>query len=238
MVSATRPRFRLFHFPATRSARVKWVLHEVVDDDFTVEVVPLYEGHQYRPDYLARNPNHCVPTLEVSFGDGTVLNMIESGAMVAWLADVFPARRLAPPADALSAERADYLQVLHFGTSSMDMMLWQIRIHEDLLPAEERDPRTAERYRDKFASEVEPQLRRRLEGGEFICGPSFSAADCVIGHNVTWARGYGLCQDDAFRRYLSRVSKRPAFVKAFADAREFRRQLPDGADPAVVAFTG
>jgi hypothetical protein len=31
-----------------------------------------------------------------------------------------------------------------------------------------------------------------------------------------WARGYGLCQDGIFRRYLSGLSKRPAFVKAFA----------------------
>ena len=36
-----------------------------------------------------------------------------------------------------------------------------------------------------------------------------------------WARGYGLCKDDVFRGYLSRLSKRPAFVAAFADAREF-----------------
>jgi len=41
----------------------------------------------------------------------------------------------------------------------MDMMLWQIRIHEHVLPEREKDARTAQRYMKKFASEVEPQLR-------------------------------------------------------------------------------
>ena len=221
------PRFKLFHYPATRSARVKWLLHELLDDDFEVEVVQLYEGHQYLQEYLERNPNHNVPVLEVNFVDGEIMNMGESGAMVAWLADAFPEQNLAPPADSLSGERADYLQMLHFGASWMDMMLWQIRIHEHVLPQDEQDPRTIRRYRDKFVKEVEPQLAARLSATDYICGDAFLAADCIIGHNVTWARGYGLCQDDVFRSYLSRVSKRPAFVKAFADAKQFKAQAPD-----------
>ena len=223
------PRFKLFHYPATRSARVKWLLHELLDDDFDVEVVQLYEGEQYRQPYLDRNPNHNVPVLEVTFADGETMNMLESGAMVAWLADAFPAKQLAPPADALSRDRADYLQMLHFGASWMDMMLWQIRIHEHVLPPDQQDPRTIQRYRDKFVKEVEPQLAARLSGSSYICGDTFLAADCIIGHNVTWARGYGLCQDELFRSYLSRVSKRPAFVKAFADAKQFKQQAPDSA---------
>lgn len=211
------------------------MLHEVLDDDFEVEVVQLYKGQQYRPAYLERNPNHAVPTLEVTFADGGVLNMVESGAMVGWLADAFPEKQLAPPADSLSPERSDYLQMLHFGASWMDMMLWQVRIHEHVLPEDQKDSRTIDRYRDKFTKEVEPQLGSRLDAGGYVCGEKFSAADCVIGHNVTWARGYGLCQDEVFRKYLSRVSKRPAFVKAFADAREFQQQAPDSANSG---FTG
>jgi glutathione S-transferase len=59
----------------------------------------------------------------------------------------------------------------------------------------------------------------------------------VVGHNVTWARGYGLCRDELFRRYLSLVSKRPAFAKAFADAREFSPEVPQDT-PLVARFTG
>lgn len=231
------PRFKLYHYPATRSARVKWILHEVVDDDFDVEIVSLYEGEQYGAEYLSKNPNHCVPTLEVTMPDGSSEYMLESGAIVTFLADAYPEKGLAPPPAPFSRERADYLQMLYFGASWMDMMLWQLRMHESLLGESDKDPRTIERYRDKFTKEVEPQLRARFERQPFICGDRFSAADCVIGHNVIWARGYGLCQDDIFRAYVSRLAKRPAFVKAFADARSFQREAPEGSE-LLERFTG
>lgn len=217
--------FKLYHFPATRSARVKWMLHECVGDGFSAAPLNLYAGEQYAPDYRAKNPNHNVPLLEIEFEDGRSLAMIESGAMIAWLADAFPEKGLAPPPGA-SAARADYLQMLHFGASPMDMMLWQIRVQEHLLPAAERDGATAARYRAKFAEEVEPQLAGRLQRGGFICGEAFTAADCVIGHNVTWARAYAMCTDEIFSTYLSRLAKRPAFRAAFADARDFSPEPP------------
>lgn len=222
-------RLVLHHFPATRSARVLWALHETVGDGFEVRAVDLYRGEQYRPDYLAKNPNHNVPVLEVFLDDGTVHRILESVALVEWLVDAHPEKGLAPlPGSGL--ERADYLQMLHFAGTWMDMMLWQVRVHEHLLAPEEADPRTVARYRSKFMREVEPQLRTRLERHPYICGETFSGADIVLGHDVAWARGYGLCQDDVFRGYLSRVSKRPAFARAFADARQF-----DPRPPAPVA---
>ncbi len=227
---------KLYHYPATRSARAKWMLHEVVGDKFEVEKVDLYAGVQYGAEFLRLNPNHCVPVLEITWDNGGTQTMLESAAMVAFLADAYPDLGLAPPPGA-SPERADYLQMLHFGSSPMDMMLWQVRIHEHVLPQAERDPRTAARYRRKFAEEVAPQLAARLARTPYICGDAFTAADCVIGHDVTWARGYGMCGDDVFRSYLSRLSKRPAFAAAFADAREFSPEVPKG-KPAAGKFTG
>jgi len=230
-------RFKLYHYPATRSARVKWMLHEVLDDDFEVEIVSVYEGKQYDAEYLGKNPNHNVPTLDITTPDGRLMHMIESGAMVALLADAFPAKALAPPPSPVSLERADYLQMLHFGASWMDMILWQVRCHEHLLRDADKDPRTIERYRDKFTNEIEPQLSRRFERHPFICGDAFTAADCVVGHNVIWARGYGLCRDEIFRSYVSRLSKRPAFLKAFSDVSDFQIEAPEGA-PLTDLFTG
>lgn len=228
---------KLFHYPATRSARVRWALHETVGDDFEIKRIDLYGGDQYCPSYLAKNPNHGVPLLEITLADGGVVRMIESAAMVALLMDAYPDKGLAPAAHAFSPERADYLQMLHFAGTWMDMMLWQIRIHEHVLAADERDPRTAERYRRKFAAEVEPQLAERLERSSYICGDNFCGADILVGHTILWARGYQLCAGEMFRAYLSRLSKRPAFQKAFADAREFEPQVPEHS-PIRVRFTG
>jgi glutathione S-transferase len=227
---------KLYHYPATRSARVKWILHETVGDGFETVATDLYAGVQYSEAFMAKNPNHNVPVLDIEFIDGSHMTMLESAAMVAFLADAYPEQKLAP-APGPTRERADYLQMLQFGAVSIDMMLWQIRIHEHVLPRAERDERTATRYRQKFITEIEPQLAARLQTGGYICGETFTAADCVIGHDVTWARGYGLCQDELFRAYLSRISKRPAFRAAFADAASFNPQPPK-APGGKVTFNG
>ena len=154
---------RLHHYPASRSARAKWALHEVVGDGFEVKRVPLYDGAQYDDAYLQLNPNHAVPLLEITWSDGREQRLFESAAIVEFLADAYPDKGLAPPPGA-SPARADYLQMLHFGSTWIDMMLWQVRVHEDVLPEAARDPRTVARYRHKFTTEVEPQLARRLGG--------------------------------------------------------------------------
>lgn len=226
-------KLKLYHYPATRSARAKWILHETVGDAFEVAPIDLYAGEQYAPEYMAKNPNHNVPLLEIEFDDGGMMRMRESAAMVAFLADAYPQKSLAP-APGPSRERADYLQTLQFGASTMDMMLWQIRIHEHVLPKPERDPKTPVRYRGKFAKEVEPQLAERLDKAPFICGENFTAADCVIGHNVGWARLYGLCKEALFESYMGRLMQRPAFRAAFADIVGFNPeppQRPDGRSP-------
>ncbi|MBT8473758.1 MAG: glutathione S-transferase family protein [Marinicaulis sp.] len=221
-------KFKLLHFPATRSARVKWVLHEVLGDDFEIEKVDLYSGKQYSPEHIAINPNHNVPVLEITWANGETQRMLESAAMVAFLADAYPKKKLAPPANELSPARADYLQMLHFGASWMDMMLWQIRIHEHLLPESQFDERTIARYKSKFTDEVEPQIAARVEKGPFICGEEFTAADCIVGHNVMWARAYGLCKHRAFDMYALTLSKREGFQKAFSDIGDFSPAPPGG----------
>lgn len=213
-------RMKLFHFPMSRSARVKWLLHELVGDDFDLDVVPLYDGAQHSGEFLALNANHAVPVLQVTPENDEPFTIIESGAIVAWLADAFPDSALAPPLESTS-ERADYLQILHFSASWFDMMLWQIRVHQDLTPAELRPQRIIDSFVKKIRREVEPQLERRLKQGGFATGSAFSAADCVLGHNVRWAKFYNLCEQSVFSDYLDRLAERPAYVAAFADANEF-----------------
>ena len=209
-------RLRLFHFPGSRSARVRWALLECWGDGFELETLQLLEGEQHRPEFLAMNPNHAVPVLEIVRRNGLIQHMIESTAIVQWLADALPDAGLAPRPGP-STERADYLQTLHFGGSTMDALLWSVRLHRDLLPGADADTRVIERSLETLTREIEPQLRARLEGTPFICGERFSAADIVIGHNIRWARAYGLLSDKVFDAYVKRLHARPAFIQAFSD---------------------
>jgi glutathione S-transferase len=218
-------RIKLFHFPMTRSARVKWMLHELFGEAFEVEVVPLYDGAQHSPEFLAMNANHAVPVLHVTEKSGNAFTMIESGAIVAWLADLDSGEPLAPRPGA-TPERADYLQILHFAASWFDMHLWQIRVHRDLTPPDRRPQAIIDRCMKKIRDEIEPQLEKRLAKGGFATGNGFSAADCILGHNVRWARFYGLCEQQAFEDYLGRLAERPAYRAAFADVDHFSLSPP------------
>ena len=214
------PSLKLYHYPLTRSVRAKWMLHETVGDDFETEVVAVVKGAMMTPDMLAKNPNHNLPMLDVTWEDGTVQTLLESGAMVMWLADAFPEKQLAPPA-ALTRARADYLQMVQFGASWMDMALWNIRLHQDLLPERIKQPVVVEMNKKKIENEIAPQLEARLTRHDFICGDQFTAADCIMGHNIRWAQGYRLCLSDPLKDYIRRLSERPAFQAAYADADQF-----------------
>lgn len=208
----------LYHYPLSRSARVKWLLHEMRGEDFDVIRVALRKGEQFTPEFLSKNPNHGVPVLDVTYIDGSQQTITESMAIMSWLAD--QDERFAPSAQELRA-RADYLQIMALGGSWMDQLLWNIRLHETLLPKTVRSEAFAAFNRDKIKNEVAPQLATRLEKHPYICGDSFTAADCMTAHNVNWAGAYGLCRSEIFKDYMTRMKARPAFQMAFADASEF-----------------
>jgi glutathione S-transferase len=216
---------KLYHDGGSRSSRVRWLLLEIGEQSrFEVERVSLRDGEQYGAQFSQINPNRAVPVLEVTWVNDQKLDMIESAAMVTFLADAFPRSGLAPLPDA-GHLRADYLQMVHFGSTTMDMALWQLRLHERLLTEGDRHPRTAARNRKTFGENVEPYLEVRLTHNRHICGSEFSAADCVIGHNVLWARRHGLCQSNVFTRYLKALAARPACMEAFDDAPHLRDEL-------------
>jgi len=209
---------KLYHYPLSRSARVKWLLHEIRGEDFKTIRVALRQGEQYTPAFLEKNPNHGVPVIEVTYADGSEQIITESLAILTWLADMDG--RFAPPPENLRT-RADYLKVLALGGASMDQLLWNIRLHETLLPETARNAAFAELNRDKIKNEITPQLAKRLQTHDYICGDKFTAADCMMGQNINWASAYGLCRSDEFKAYMTRMKSRPAFQLAFADASEF-----------------
>ncbi|MEL6829276.1 MAG: glutathione S-transferase family protein [Pseudomonadota bacterium] len=228
-------RLVLHHYPASRSVRAKWMLHETVGDAFEVKRVDIYKGDQFNAEQLAVNPNHNVPVLEIHWAGQPVQHMLESAAIVQWLAERFPEKALAPTG--AGPDRADYLRYFIFGANWMDMVLWQVRAQKHLLTPDKADPVALARYEQKFRSECEPQIADRLAQGDYILGELFSAADVIIGYNVFWARGYGFCKDKLFADYLDRLLTRPAFQKALSDAGEFKLE-PDADALVRVKFLG
>ena len=211
---------KLYHYPLSRSARVKFLLHEIYGDNFEYVFMDMLKGAGRTPEFLMKNPNHAVPVLDITYEDGTTQTMIESGAMIVFLADAYPEKGLAPSPDDLEA-RADYLQMIMFGSAHMDTALWEIRMNETLLPLEARSKSVADHYRHKLETEIAPQLESRLKSNKYICGDEFTAADCIMAQNINWAGAYGYCRSNAFKAYMLRLAKRPTFQQAYADRDQF-----------------
>ena len=56
--------FKLYHCPATRSVRVKWLLGELIGDQFEVEIVSLYDNQHFHPDYLRKRSEEHTSELQ------------------------------------------------------------------------------------------------------------------------------------------------------------------------------
>ncbi|MFT3778465.1 MAG: glutathione S-transferase N-terminal domain-containing protein [Ottowia sp.] len=103
--------FTLYTHPQSRGRLARWMLEEC-GADYSVRVLH-YGASMKAPEYTALNPMGKVPAIR--HGD---LVVTENAAICAYLADRFPAQRLAPPVD--SPERGTYYRWLFFAAGPME----------------------------------------------------------------------------------------------------------------------
>jgi glutathione S-transferase len=191
-------KLELYYAPSTRAGRVRWLLEELAVPYDLVRVDTKAKSEAF----LRVSPLGKVPVLAI---DGAP--MIESTAMLVWLADRFADRGLAPALDA--PDRAAYLQWHAFVPITIEPPV--LELYKPLDDA----AKAATRAR---ALEALGVLDRALaDGREYLLG-AFTAADCAAGQVTGWARGAGVL--DAFpalREYGRRVAARPAYKKSRED---------------------
>jgi len=185
--------------PMSRGRIVHWMLEEV-GVPYRFEVVNLESQDQKRPGFLAVNPMGKVPAI---VHRGTVVT--ECGAICAYLADAFPAARLAPPVD--SPLRGTYYRWLFFGGTCVEAAVIDRMLSRP--PASRPGALGYGSYDDTVAT-----LEKALTPGPYILGPQFSAADVYVGSQI----GFGMMMKaleprPAFKDYLDRLQERPAYKR-------------------------
>ena len=169
---------QLYNYPKTRGFRATWMLEEL-EAEYEFKLVPFGAGGFASEDYVKINPAGKVPALR----DGDMV-LTESAAIVTYLGDKFPEKQLVPAAG--TAARAKYDQWCYFVLSELEQPLWTKGKHTFILPQDKRVPAIIETAKWEFRKALNI-LSRGLEGNRYILGDTFSAADILIGHTLTWA---------------------------------------------------
>lgn len=196
---------RLHYAPDNASLCVRLALEELGLPYATVLVDRRVRG-QKAPEYLRLNPNGLIPTLETP--DGPIF---ETAAILLWLADR-AGRMIAAPDH---PDRGPHLKWLFWLSNTLHPAERMYFYPEQYIRPDQtgllRD-RTGERIRDLFA------LLDR-ENPDWLDAAAPTVLSCYLAPLLRWpaiygARGIGLSETPALRRFAERFELRPAAQRA------------------------
>ena len=162
----------------------------------------IYQGATRTPEFLAKNPNGRIPTVELA--DGVFL--AESNAIMFYFADgtpFFPTDRL---------QRAQVMQWLFFEQYSHEPNIATVRAWMHSQMTSEREAQVpAKRTLGYAALDV---MERHLAGRRFFVGERFSIADIALYAytHVADEGGFDLAAYPVTRGWLERVRSQPNYI--------------------------
>jgi glutathione S-transferase len=188
-----------YYAPNSRASTALWMLEEC-GASYETHVLDLKAGDQKKPSYLAINPMGKVPAI---VHEGVVVT--EVAAICAYLADIFPDAKLAPPVT--DPRRGAYLRWLFFAPSCIEPAIL------DRAYTRAPAPSSTAGYGD-FDTVIRVTAEA-LRAGPYLLGDWFTAADVVMGSLLRWTMLFKLVPELAeFTSYTARLQERPAFLRA------------------------
>lgn len=190
---------------ATPNGRKVSVMLEELELPYRTHVVDITKSEQFKPDFLAINPNNKIPAIVDSDGPGArPLTVFESGAILIYLAE--KTGRLLP---ASGPERYDVLQWVMFQMGGVGPMFGQYNHFARF--ASEKIPYAIHRYTEE-SKRLLRVLDGRLEGRNFVVR-DYSIADVIL---LPWVDSHAknasqlLEEMPQVRRWLAALWQRPA----------------------------
>jgi len=190
--------------PQDCSGKVCWLLNEM-GIEFEEIKMDWKKGDLKTTEYLAKHPMGQVPLLE----DGD-FSLYESYAIVSYLAEKYPEKKMAPAVSDLK-ERAIYNQWMFFSTDTA----------EDFFGRHFKLPKMDDEYKKEWGDyivdktqKVMSTIEKQLNGKEYLLG-AFSAVDTCLGYSLNM-----VCEETFFndypnvKSYYERLTKREACKKS------------------------
>jgi len=190
---------------ATPNGRKASIALEELGLAYRVQVVDITKGEQFKPEFLAINPNSKIPAIVDPDGPGgQAITIFESAAILIYLAE--KTGRLFP---ASGPERYDVLQWAMFQMGGIGPMFGQYNHFARF--ASEKIPYAIERY-TKESKRLLQVLERQLQTRIFVAS-EYSIADILLFPWVdSHAKNAPQLLEDAprVRRWLEMLWARPA----------------------------
>lgn len=185
--------------PMSRGRTPHWMLEEI-GEPYETKVLSFDKKEHKAPAYLAINPMGKIPTL---VHRGVVIT--ESAAICAYLADAFPAKKLAPALN--DPMRGVYLRWFFFAASCVEPAIIDKMLNR---PMPEREGSLG--YGK--LSDVLNTLETALKPGPFLCGDHFTAADVYLCSQLGFAAMVkAIDLSPSFQTYMARCAERPAYKR-------------------------
>ena len=199
----------LFWCPQTRASRILWLLEEM-NEPFEVRMIDIRNPEaKGDPDFVAASPMGKVPAIMDTTPNG-VVQMADSASIGLYLADRYPASGLAPAID--DPSRGQYLYWMTYTPGVIEPAMMERFNNWEVSP-------TTSGW-GNFKQMVEV-LEKGLEGGQWLLGEQFSAADVMVGSSVYFMQQFGILPDNpVLGAYAERCLARPAYKKALAQDTE------------------
>ena len=185
----------------TPNGRKPLIMLEEIAMPYTAHAIDISKGDQFKPEYVAINPNSKIPAM---IDRQTDLTIFESGAILIYLAE--KAGKLLPTTQ---KDRFQVLQWLMLQIGSIGPMFGQLGHFKHAAP--EKIPYAIERY-EKETLRLYSVLDSQLKNHEFIAGDDYSIADIAT---YPWIANYqrlGLTLDAHLnlKRWVELLQQRPA----------------------------
>jgi GSH-dependent disulfide-bond oxidoreductase len=215
-----------YYWPTPNGWKVSIMLEET-GLPYTVKPVNIGAGDQFKPEFLAINPNHRMPVMvdHEPKGGGGPLSVFESGAIMMYIAE--KAGRFWP-------------QDLRGKYAVTEWLMWQMANQGPKLgecghfrragPEAGDLSYSIRRFTDE-ANRLYGVLNNRLHNHRYVAGDEYTIADMICyPWTVNWkAQGQDIEEFKHFKRWFDEVGNRPAVKRGMDTGNNLR------VDPATLS---
>jgi GSH-dependent disulfide-bond oxidoreductase len=221
----------LYYWATPNGHKITLFLEEV---GLPYQIIPINigAGDQFKPEFLQIAPNNRMPAIvdQAPVDGGQPISIFESGAILLYLAE--------KTGQLLSQElrqRAEVLQWLFWQMAGLGPMAGQNHHFSQYAP--EKIPYAINRYVNE-TGRLYAVLDKRLSDRPYVAGADYSIADIAI---YPWIvpyelQGQTLENFPHLKRWFESIQARPATVRAYEQAEQFKNQAIDMEKSRSVLF--